>query len=97
MRNYIIRSKMYSSESREAENLDEIRKYVKNWYPAKVKEVYVFSKNGKQYGNVLFSDKGKAYWYNTKGLFFIKEDGSLGKRIDVSRYAPKYEPHPFGL
>ena len=96
MRKYILKSEMYSDDIREFDNLDEVRKYVSTFYPAKVKEVYVFSLKGKQYGNVLFNEKGASFWYTPTVTRFINKDGSLGEI--VAKYdSKKKEWHPFGL
>ena len=83
MKKYIIRSKMYSDDPREFNNLDEVRRYIKKWYPEKVGEVYVFSKTNRQYGNVLFNGKGSAFWFTPRETFYIRSDGSLGKKVAV--------------
>ena len=96
MRRYVLKSEMYSDDIREYDNLDEVRKYVVSFYPAKVKEVYVFSAKGKQYGNVLFNDKGVAFWYTPAVTRQINKDGTLG-RIVAKYDSNTKEWHPFGL
>ena len=64
MKHYILKSSKYSDDGIDKNNLDEVRKYIIRFYPATVKEVVVLSKNHKQYGNVLFNQKGQAFWYN---------------------------------
>ena len=96
MRRYVMRSKTYSDDWRSFNNLDEVRKYVSSFYPAKVGEVYVFSANGKQYGNVLFNGKGLTFWFTPSVTYLINKDGSLGQI--VAKYdKKKKEWHPFGL
>lgn len=96
MRRYVMRSKMYSDDWREFSNLDEVRRYVLNFYPAKVQEVYVLSANGKQYGNVLFNSNGMTFWFTPSVTRIINKDGSLG--VVVAKYdTKKKEWHPFGL
>lgn len=91
-----MRSKMYSDDYRQFNNLDEVRRYVSSFYPAKVKEVYVFSANNKQYGNVLFNDHGLTFWFTPSVTRLINNDGTLG-RVVAKFDKKKKEWHPFGL
>lgn len=96
MRNYQIKSKSYATDYRSFENLDDVRRYIIGFYPAKEKEIYVFSGKGKQYGNVLFNDKGLAFWYTPSVTYLINKNGTLGQI--VAKYdKKKKEWHPFGL
>lgn len=85
MREYIIKSEKYSTERIEKPDLNNVRKYIVRFYPSTAKEVMVFSKSGKQYGNVLFNGKGAAFWYTTKKLYLIKNNGILGQEIPIPK------------
>lgn len=85
MREYVIKSEKYSTERIEKPNLDSVRKYVVNFYPSTAKEVNVLSKQGKQYGNVLFNNKGAAFWYTSKRLYVLHNNGKLGQEIPIPK------------
>lgn len=85
MKHYILKSSKYSDDGIDKNNLDEVRRYIIRFYPATVKEVVVLSKNHKQYGNVLFNQKGQAFWYNVKSLHVIKSNGKLGIEIPIPK------------
>lgn len=85
MREYIIKSEKYSTEKIDKPNLDSVRKYIINYYPSTVKEVSVQSKQGKQYGNVLFNNKGAAFWYTSKKLYVLKNNGNIGQEIPIPK------------